>query len=197
MIKKHRVYSFLINNAYKELHQASISSACKCTPEYTCKLVKNLIQKKVLVKNYRNSVFVTNPLMLCFILAFEKRKIKPLMYRAPDNKSIISVLNRTVHSLTLDSALKVKNGKELKKVFARVLGRDLHVIESSFDKTKNNPDLVIYPSDSFNFINQELFNDYFLVSEYDLFVDLLQDSRVNAALSFAKEFKIFKTNSYL
>ncbi len=191
-MKRFRVYSFLINNAYKEVPQASISNSCKCTPEYTCKLLKKLASKNIVLKNYRNSVFVTNPLMLCFQLALERELTPPLLYKAPSYKDVKEVLNNTIYSLTMTSALNVKEGKTPKVIEAYVLGKDVDIIESNFQRARKNPDLIVYPSDHFRFIKQELIEDTFLVTDADLFVDLLSCCKMNKAFKFAKDYKIFK-----
>jgi hypothetical protein len=193
MIKKHRVYSFLINNSYKTIHQATIHSTCNCTAEYTCKLIKKLIKKGIVLKNQRNSVFVKNPLMLSFILAFESTKKKPLMYKTPKFKDLLSVLKQTTYSLTLDSALEIKKHKLPEKVQAYVLGKDINILNNNFRITSNNPDLIVYPSDHFSFIKQQLIDDKFLVTDYDLFIDFLKNNKLNKAIIFAKKYKLFKT----
>ena len=186
----------MINNAYKEVHQATIYKTCQCTPEYTCKLLKELTRKGIIVKNYRNSILVRDPLTLSFVLGFEKNRTQPLMFKAPDFKDLLETLNQTIYSLTLNSALQVKQGRTPMKTQAYILGKDVEMINSNFRRVYKNPDLIVYPSDYFCFLKQQLHNNIFLVTDNDLFVDLINHSSVNKALSFAKKYKLFKTNSF-
>ncbi|VVB74364.1 Uncharacterised protein [Candidatus Tiddalikarchaeum anstoanum] len=193
MIKRHRVYNLLINNAYKSLKQAVIPATCKCTTVYSSRLVKKLLKKNILQKHAKNSILVSNPLMLAFILGFEKDFGIPLCFKFSNYNDAITILNTTTYSLTLDSALSIKRGLVPKKLQAYVLGKDIPELMENFTTSVKDPDLIVYSSDMFRFLHQNLVNNVFTVSDWDLLVDLLANSAVNTALTFAKEFKLFKT----
>jgi hypothetical protein len=116
------------------------------------------------------------------------------LFKTPNFKSVLSVLNHTIYSLTLDSAVQIRKGNTPRIVQAYVLGKDMGVLESSFQRTRKNPDLIVYPSDHFKFLKQQVRDNIFLVSDYDLFVDLLINDKLNEALFFAKNYKLFKTS---
>lgn len=193
MIKRHRVYHLLLNNSYKTLRQSALTAACKCTPVYTSKLVKKLLKKGIIAKHLKNSLILSNPVTLAFVLGYESVFSTPLLFKAPKFEDTMQVLNNTVYSLTLDSALELKNGRTPKTIQAYVLGKDLPTLFENFTRTTKDPDLIVYPTDQFKFLHQQIVNNVFLVSNWDLFVDFVSISRINTALSFAKEFKLFKT----
>ncbi|MBN1923826.1 MAG: hypothetical protein JW791_03645, partial [Nanoarchaeota archaeon] len=187
-----RVYNFLLNNAYKKINQSTITTACHCTPEYTCKIIKKLKNKGVIIKNSRNSLFVNNPLILSFLLSFEQKTPTPVMYKTPGYEDAISVLNDTIYSLTLDSAEKIKQNKKPKIIQAYVLGKDLQTLDNKFTRTTRDANLVVYQADHFRFLNQQMVNNTFLATDYEIFTDLLRASKTGKAFKFAKDFKLFK-----
>lgn len=192
MIKKHRIFHLLINNAYKKLNQSTVSTTCNCLPVYTCKVLKKLIGKKILTKPSRNALIMGKPLLLSFILGYEKKFATPLLFKTPNFKNTIEVLNSTMYSLTLDSAISVKSGNKPNLLQAYVLGRDIGILMDKFTPTKKNPDLIVYPSDHFKFLHQQLLDNVVLASDWDIIIDLIAKSKVNKALRFAKKYKIVK-----
>ncbi len=193
MKKRMRIYSYLLNNSYKEVHQASIHSACHVLPAYTCRIVKELRKKGVLHKRYRNSVFVKDPLQLAFAIAFNSKPPEPIMFDGSSFSNILSVLENTQYALTMESGEAVYRGKKPKVVYAYLLGRDIDIVESSFRRSFKRYNLVVYPSDIFSFLFVENKDGVWLTSKYNLFVDLLRMYGSKRAVSFAKDFKLFES----
>lgn len=180
-----------MNNAFKELHQASIHSACKCTPAYTSKVLKKLIKKGIVKKNYKNSVFVKNPLILSFQLAFNQDMVKPVKFSTPSFKDVKKTLQATIYSITLNSAFKVLKGEKPKEVHAYVLGRDIELIHSTFPQVKKGSNLLVYPCDHFKFLKQELIKDVFTVTKEDLFTDLIRQGEMKKGFELVEKYKLF------
>ncbi len=193
MRKRLRIYSYLLNNSYKEVHQAFIHSACQVLPAYTCRIVKELREKGILDKNYRNSVFVKDPLRLAFAIAFNSRAPEPITFDGSSFTNIMSVLENTNYALSLDSAEAIYRDKNPDIVYAYVLGRDIGIIESAFKRSFKRYNLIVYPSDIFYFAFVENKRGMWLTSKYTLFVDLLREYGSERALKFAKDFKLFNS----
>jgi len=183
---------FLINNAHKEIRQSIIHTMCNATPAYACKLLKELKSKGIIEKNYRNTIKVINPLMLCFLLAYEKKLPKPAMFKTTNYKNVMSVLQNTIYSFTLGTAVKIRENNQPSIIYAYVLGKDMQLLEKEFTRTRRNPDMVIYPADSFKFLKQELVNNVFTATLPDLFTDFLRAGKTSEAFRLAKKYKLFR-----
>lgn len=184
ILKKHRIYHFLLNYPNKTILQKEISNYCKVTPEYCSKIIKKLKKKKVIIKENKNTVKLINPLMLIFLLNFEEKEIKPLLFKTPSFKDTISILNRTIYSLTGESAIQIKEGKKVKKMDVLLLGKDLELIEKNFQRVRKNANLKIYIKDHFSFLNQYYKNDIALTSDAEITLFLLYQGKLKEAISF-------------
>jgi len=187
MFKKHRIYSFLISTPYKDIKQKSIHEICNCTPEYTSKLLKKLQKKGIVEKNNKNTVKLIQPLKLCFILSFEEQQKKPLLYQITNLKDLKQVLSKTIYSITNESAILIKSDEKPKTIFAYVLGKDIDIIDENFQRVRKNPDLIVYPSDHFRFIKQQLINETFLATDFEIIVDLLKSNKTKEAMKYLIE----------
>ena len=185
-MKFYRILYCLINNSYKKISQRDISKYSSCTPAYVCKVIKRLIQKKIVVKINKNRIIVQNPLMLAYLLSYSRRFPHPLMFRTTNYKDALAVLKKTTYSITLDSAGK----KKPEKIWAYVLGKDVNYIIDSFNQVWTHPDLIIFPADIFRFRKQKIVNNVYTVSDWDLVIDYLTVGNNYMAVNLLKKYKL-------
>lgn len=191
MSKKLRIYQYLVNHSGKEIKQSYIKEVCNCTKMYTSKILKQLIKKRIVLRERRNIIRVINPYLLCSIIAFERKLPKPILFRTPNYKDTIHILNKTIHSITNNSAIEVKNNKKPDIIRAHVLVKDVNFLLDNFNTTKRSANLIVYPAFPPQFNRQQLIQGHYLATDYDIYIDLLQGGRTKDALKFARKNELF------
>ncbi|MHA1756014.1 MAG: hypothetical protein ACTSVV_04535, partial [Promethearchaeota archaeon] len=129
--------------------------------------------------------------ILCSVLAFERKLPKPILFKAPNYKDTIYILNKTTHSITLTSALQIKKNQRPKIIHAHVLVKDVDFLLDNFNTIRRRANLIIYPAILSQFNNQQITNGHYLATDHDIYVDLLQHGKTKEAIKFAKENTLF------
>lgn len=191
MIKKYRIYQYLINHSGKEIKQSYIKEVCNCTKMYSSKTLKQLINKGIVIRERRNTIKVINPYILCSILAFERKLPKPVLFRAPIYRDMMHILNKTTHSITNTSALEIKNKEKPRIIHAHVLVKDVDFLLDNFNTARRDANLIVYPAFPSQFNTQQINKGHYLATDLDIYVDLLQHGKTKEAISFAHENKLF------
>ncbi|MDD4353207.1 MAG: hypothetical protein PHN56_01980 [Candidatus Nanoarchaeia archaeon] len=190
---KLRIYEYLLRNHKLEIFTALISEKLKCSNMFVSKTIKELIAKNIAYKDAKNSVKIINPFLLATYLAYSENFPSPLFFEMPEYKDLIFILNKTLYSITLDSAVEILNNKIPSKIYAYVDEDDVeHLFNylNPLNKESGNC-LIVFPQKSEFFTSFQSINEVLLANNYQIFIDLLRVNKISAANKLLKDENLF------